>query len=30
MFPGDHFFLHTAQEPLLQALGHELAAYLAG
>jgi len=30
MFPGDHFFLHSAQALLLQALRQELAAYLVG
>ena len=25
MLPGDHFFLHSAQEPLLRALAQDLA-----
>jgi medium-chain acyl-[acyl-carrier-protein] hydrolase len=27
-FPGDHFFIHSAQTDLLQILSHELSAYL--
>jgi medium-chain acyl-[acyl-carrier-protein] hydrolase len=28
LFPGDHFFIHSAQTNLLQVLSHELRAYL--